>query len=68
MELCKKLAIATAGVAILSSLATAPAVAADFNLFGTFADSNLAPAYNNGSFSGTFSVGDSDTYIPSDLK
>lgn len=68
MKLCQKLAFAALGAAILGCVGTSPAAAVDFNLSGTFAESNPNPSYNNGYFSGTYSVDDSASYFPSEFS
>lgn len=62
MKLSSKLVFATAGVAMLGSVGTAPAAAAVFDLAGSFTNSNLNSPYDNGYFSGTYSIDDSTSY------
>ncbi len=66
MKLSQKIAVATAGVAIIGFVGTAPAAAAEFNLSGSFTDSHLNSPYDNGYFSGTYSIDDSASYVPND--
>lgn len=51
---------------MLGSVGTAPAAAAVFDLAGSFTDSNLNSPYDNGYFSGTYSIDDSTSYVPND--
>lgn len=64
MKLAKKIAVATAGLALFGSVGTSPAAAAEFNLSGSFTDSHLDSPYDNGHFSGTYSIDDSASYSP----
>jgi hypothetical protein len=64
MKLTTKIAVATAGLALLGSVGTRRAAAADFNLSGSFTDSHLNSPYDNGNFSGTYSIADSASYGP----
>jgi len=64
MKLAQKIAVATAGLAFLSCVGTPAAAAAEFNLSGSFTDSHLDSPYDNGNFSGTYSIDDSASYVP----
>ncbi len=66
MKLSSKLVVATAALAMLGSVGTAPAAAAVFDLAGSFTESNLNSPYDNGYFSGTYSIDDSTSYVPND--